>query len=226
LRLSYASAMRSRDVDRLIGVVPVRLVRRMTSPTGGPVRPPRPCPDPTSVEADTSRAKIENTGQMHVIFLDIDGVLNCKRTPNPRKLPYIVDPLLLKRFVRLVDRTAAKVVLSSTWRYDPAGLFSAKHWGVPFIDVLPDMPKRPRRDEILAWLKAHPDTHRFAVLDDEDDELDELPLFQPSAATGLTDEIVKGITIYLSGKTDRDMRCNRVKRFLQNMHAVFKGHEG
>jgi phosphatidylserine decarboxylase len=45
LRLSYASAMRSRDVDRLIGVVPVRLVRRMTSPTGGPVRPPRPCPD-------------------------------------------------------------------------------------------------------------------------------------------------------------------------------------
>ena len=80
---------------------------------------------------------------MHVIFLDIDGVLNCKRTPNPRKLPYIVDPLLLKRFVQLVDRIGAEVVLSSTWRYDPAGLFSAKHWGIPFIDVLPDMPKRP-----------------------------------------------------------------------------------
>jgi hypothetical protein len=32
---------------------------------------------------------------------------------------------------------------------------------VPFIDVLPDMPKRPRRDEILAWLKAHPNTDRF-----------------------------------------------------------------
>jgi HAD domain in Swiss Army Knife RNA repair proteins len=95
---------------------------------------------------------------MNVIFLDIDGVLNCKRTPNPRKLPYIVDPLLLKRFVQLVDRIGSEVVLSSTWRYDPAGLFSAKHWGIPFIDVLPDMPKRPRRDEILAWLKAHPDT--------------------------------------------------------------------
>jgi HAD domain in Swiss Army Knife RNA repair proteins len=163
---------------------------------------------------------------MHVIFLDIDGVLNCKRTPNPRKLPYVVDPLLLKRFLRLVDRTGAKVVLSSTWRYDPAGLFSAKHWGIPFIDVLPDIPKRPRRDEILAWLKGHPETYRFAVLDDEDDELDELPLFQPSAATGLTDEIVQGIADYLSGRTDRDMRCNRIKRFLQNMQAVFKGHEG
>ena len=160
---------------------------------------------------------------MHVIFLDIDGVLNCKRTPNPRKLPYIVDPLLLKRFVRLVDRTGAKAVLSSTWRYDPAGLFSAQYWGVPFIDVLPDMPKRPRRDEILAWLKAHPDTDRFA---DEDDELDELPLFQLSAATGLTDEIVQGIADYLSGRTDRDMRCNRIKRLLQNLQAVFKGHEG
>jgi hypothetical protein len=163
---------------------------------------------------------------MHVIFLDVDGVLNCKRTPNPRKLPYIVDPLLLKRFAQLVDRIGAEVVLSSTWRYDPAGLFSAKHWGIPFIDVLPDMPKRPRRDEILAWFEAHPDTSRFAVLDNEDDELDELPLFQPSAATGLTDEIVEGIADYLSGKTDRDMRCNRIKRLLQNMHAVFKGHEG
>jgi hypothetical protein len=163
---------------------------------------------------------------VRVTFLDIDGVLNCKRTPNPRKLPYVVDPLLLKRFLRLVDRTGAKVVLSSTWRYDPAGLFSAKYWGIPYIDVLPDMPKRPRRDEILAWLKAHPETDRFAVIDDEDDELDELPLFQPSAATGLTDKIVEGVVAYLSGKTNRDMRCSRGKRFFQNIHALLKGHEG
>jgi hypothetical protein len=87
-----------------------------------------------------------------IIFLDIDGVLNCKRTSNPRKLPYIVDRALLERFTRVVARTGADVVLSSTWRYDPAGLFSAKHWGVPFIDVIPDMPQQPRRDEIMAWL--------------------------------------------------------------------------
>lgn len=77
---------------------------------------------------------------MKIIFLDIDGVLNCEKTPNPRKLRYIVDPKLLKRFERLIERTGAKVVLSSTWRYDPAGLFSAKHWGIPFIGVTPDMP--------------------------------------------------------------------------------------
>jgi HAD domain in Swiss Army Knife RNA repair proteins len=57
--------------------------------------------------------------------------------------------------------------------------------GIPFIDVIPDMPQKPRRDEILAWLKTQGHVRRFAVLDDEDDELDELPLFQPAASQGL-----------------------------------------
>ena len=70
---------------------------------------------------------------MKVIFLDIDGVLNCHKTPNPRKFPYVIDDGLLARFRQLIERTGASVVLSSTWRYDPAGIFSAKHYGVPFI---------------------------------------------------------------------------------------------
>jgi histidinol phosphatase-like enzyme len=38
---------------------------------------------------------------MKVIFLDIDGVLNCDKTPNPRKFPYIVDKkLLVKKAIR------------------------------------------------------------------------------------------------------------------------------
>jgi hypothetical protein len=163
---------------------------------------------------------------MRVIFLDIDGVLNCKGTPNPRKLPYVVDAVLLKRLLQLLDRTGAKAVLSSTWRYDPAGLFSAHQSGVPFIDVVPDMPKQPRRDEILAWLMAHPEIKRFAVIDDEDDELDDLPLFQPNPATGLTDQIVEGVAAYLLGNTDRDMRCSRIKRFLQNVTTALRGHQG
>jgi hypothetical protein len=163
---------------------------------------------------------------MKVIFLDIDGVLNSANTPNPRKFPYIVDPKLLKRFKRLLQRTGAKVVLSSTWRYDPAGIFSAKHWGIPFIDVIPDMPKRPRRDEVLAWLKAHPKVKRFVIIDDEDDELDELPLFQPSPDIGLTEKMVKGVTEFLAGRTDKDMRRNAVVRALQNVKSIFKGHEG
>ena len=56
---------------------------------------------------------------MKVIFLDIDGVLNCSKTPNPKTLPYIVDRRLLRRLIRVVDQTSAKIVLPSTWRYDP-----------------------------------------------------------------------------------------------------------
>lgn len=64
------------------------------------------------------------------------------------------------------------------------------------------------------------------MLDDEDDGLDRLPLFQPSASTGLTDKITKGAANYLDGKTDADMRCNAVVRVLQNIGSAFKGHEG
>jgi hypothetical protein len=62
---------------------------------------------------------------MKIIFLDIDGVLNCDETPNPRKFPYIIDKKLLTRLRNLLERTNAKVVLSSSWRCDPIGLLAA-----------------------------------------------------------------------------------------------------
>ncbi len=107
---------------------------------------------------------------MKVIFLDIDGVLNCRRTPNSRKFPYIVDRKLLARLKRLLRRTGAKIVLTSSWRLDPIGRLAAKHFGIPCIGWLPDLPKRPRRDEILKWLANHPKVSRYVVIDDEDDE--------------------------------------------------------
>lgn len=45
---------------------------------------------------------------MKVIFLDIDGVLNSDETPNPRKFPYVVDPVLLKRSNSVLMMTDAK----------------------------------------------------------------------------------------------------------------------
>jgi HAD domain in Swiss Army Knife RNA repair proteins len=159
---------------------------------------------------------------MKIIFLDIDGVLNCNNTPNPRNFPYVVDKKLLARLKKLLDRTGAKVVLTSSWRLDPIGIFAAKHWGVPLMDVCPDMPKRPRRDEVLTWLSRHPKVTRYAIIDDEDDELDGLPLFQPSCKTGITAEIMKGVEKYLSGKTEHTMRASLLVRAGQNIHALFK----
>src|SRR4029079_4332957 len=115
-----------------------------------------------------------------------------------------------------------KVVLSSSWRLDPVGLFADKYWGVPFIDALPDFPNKSRRDEILSWLPAHPTVTRYAIIDDEDDGLDDMPLFQPSSKTVITGEIVKGVDTYLSGASDKTMRASLLVRAGQNIHSLFK----
>src|SRR5438105_2395976 len=73
-------------------------------------------------------------GQMKTIFLDIDGVLNCKQTPNPRKFPFIVDPALLARLRRLIELTGAQIVLTSNWRFDPVGMLAVKYYEVPCAD--------------------------------------------------------------------------------------------
>ncbi len=88
------------------------------------------------------------------------------------------------------------------------------------------MPTQPRREEVLAWLNEHPDVDRYAVIDDEDDDLDDLPLFQPSVRTGLTPEIAAGVADYLERKTDRDMRCARITRVFQNIYASLRQHQG
>jgi HAD domain in Swiss Army Knife RNA repair proteins len=158
---------------------------------------------------------------MKIIFLDIDGVLNSKKTPNPRKFPYVVDPKLLRLLVGLIEKTDAKIVLSSTWRLDPIAIMAAKYWGVPVFDLCPDMPDRPRRDEITEWIAAHSDVTRFAVIDDEDDELDHLPLFQPFPQTGLDAEVVDRVSMYLNGSSDQTMRRGRLERAFQNVRSVF-----
>ena len=163
---------------------------------------------------------------MKVVFLDIDGVLNCKRTPNPRKFPFIVDAVLRRRLERLLRVTGAQVVLSSSWRFDPAGIFSANYYGVPYSDTIPDLPDQPRCDEILAWLREHPEVERYIVIDDEDDELDPLPLFQPWRGTGLTDEMVDAAADYLNNMTDKDMRHNKIVRMFQNLASSLVGHKG
>jgi hypothetical protein len=160
--------------------------------------------------------------QVKVIFLDIDGVLNCKKTPNPLELPYIVDRRLLRIFLRMVTRARAKVVLISDWRHDPAGLFSARYWGIRYVDIVPYLPKRSRGEQILLWLRKHPNVKRYVVIDDDDDQLDNLPLFQPSASKGISAKIANGVVKYLQGKTDKDMRSGALVRTVENVRKRLK----
>jgi hypothetical protein len=63
---------------------------------------------------------------------------------------------------------------------------------------------------------------RYAVIDDEDDGLDDMPLFQPSSKTGLSSEIAEGVRRYLARETNETMRANVLVRLGQNVHSLFK----
>ena len=54
---------------------------------------------------------------MRVIFLDVDGVLNCRHTRTRTSDGWcFVDDYLVRRLRELVVRSGARLVLSSTWR--------------------------------------------------------------------------------------------------------------
>ena len=113
----------------------------------------------------------------------------------------------VKRLAKIIKKTDAKVVMSSTWR----GMF----WKVPYnekthdqkklvdllnkynievIDITPKSPDGRRDKEILAWLSKHEDeVENFAILDDERFDLEcfvDSNLVQTSSV--LKGNIIKG----------------------------------
>lgn len=49
-----------------------------------------------------------------IIFLDVDGVLNCRDYINDETND--IDPLKVQMIADLCDKTNAKVVITSSWR--------------------------------------------------------------------------------------------------------------
>lgn len=125
--------------------------------------------------------------KIKVIFLDIDGVLNIISQDHD-----IFGGVFHKHFVvnlkRIIDNTGAKIVISSTWRYD--GLKKMKdmwvHRELPgeVIDITPDTydlvnlglfryyDEVDRGHEISFWLEQHPEVENYVILDDDNDMLD------------------------------------------------------
>ena len=124
---------------------------------------------------------------MDAIFLDIDGVLATPLSDRLnallRRMPFdqLFDPAALWQLRRLVHRTGAAVVLSSTWRdglYIPecrpltiaslptqSNVLAAN--GTPICDATPMLYAGGKGREIAAWLARHP-CRRFVILDDHD----------------------------------------------------------
>lgn len=142
---------------------------------------------------------------MKVIFLDIDGVLATRSSISTwsqrmrdlvasgsaedlaleidtRKSPGgnagELDKACVKHFLRLLELTDAKVVISSTWRYDKRNdklwqdLFGPRWIGKTGSDL-----DAGRGSEIKLWLDKHPEITQFVILDDEDSDMGEMMKF-------------------------------------------------
>ena len=109
---------------------------------------------------------------MKVIFLDVDGVLNSAQDGYSIRLR---TDSHLKLLQRIVKKTGAKIVLSSSWRigFTPASrnlLARFKEYGLELMDCTPELPGSCRGDEIRQWLTDNVynyDIENFVILDDE-----------------------------------------------------------
>jgi hypothetical protein len=136
---------------------------------------------------------------MRVVFIDIDGVLNCANEADTVR--GLVRPRqdLIALLDDLTDRTGAKIVLASTWRCDPKAVEVARLTGLKFIDTLDDQGSGERGEFIRKWLSKHPEVQRYVVIDDHASEHAGLPLFQCETDVGLTPELVDDIVDYFEG---------------------------
>ena len=124
---------------------------------------------------------------MHVFFLDIDGVLNTNSDKE-------ISTDKLKLLSELVSKTGADVVLSSSWRNwwnnpktNIPGSFIIK-WKKQFLDnnlsiTLTTELECPKNLSIEKFIMQH-DVKRFVVLDDE--PIDTANLVQTNGDIGLT----------------------------------------
>lgn len=138
--------------------------------------------------------------KLKICFVDVDGVLNgynfwtylgwriacllpIRIREFYRKISNVsgVHERKVKRLAKIVHKTGAKVVMSSTWRgyfwkvpYDKKTGNQKKltdllnKYNIEVIDITPKSLDGRRDKEILAWLSQHEDeVESYVILDDE-----------------------------------------------------------
>ena len=139
---------------------------------------------------------------MKVLFLDIDGVVNCRDTKQRYRRVFIgIDPHMASLVGKIVLDTDCTVVLSSSWRnFHDDGIEEISRQVTPIHHVTPRLPEGIRGEEIQAWLDDHPEVTRYAILDDDVRMLEsQRPhFFQTSLDTGITKEIAEAVTNHLN----------------------------
>jgi hypothetical protein len=163
--------------------------------------------------ASIGRQRIRSGGDavswrtMKVLFLDFDGVLNSYEfmRSSPGRLDRL-DPAAVSRLNAIVDRSGAKVVISSTWRLKRSldeirRLLAELGFRGEVIGRTPDLvghglvdPYVARCQEIQTWIDGHGEPlESFAILDDA--YLEEVAQFlvRTETETGLLDEHVVAV---------------------------------
>lgn len=144
---------------------------------------------------------------MRVIFLDVDGVLNCRHTRTRTSDGWcFVDDYLVRRLRELVVRSGARLVLSSTWRegwhQEDESLNDVsftelrdkfREFGIEIFDRTGEMRQCRWQSiqEYMARPREDPIEH-YVIIDDWDD-MGEYSnhLVWTNPSTGLTDEDVE-----------------------------------
>jgi hypothetical protein len=115
-----------------------------------------------------------------VIFLDFDGVLNSSRFYAVRPShEFKLDRVAVSRVNELLERTGAKVVVSSVWRIGRSvealqDVLEEYGFRGRVIGRTPQLRAAVRGEEIREWLTTHPniDVTSFVIIDDDADMVD------------------------------------------------------
>jgi hypothetical protein len=136
---------------------------------------------------------------LKVLFLDIDGVVNNKRTKENFEGFMAIDPAMAALVQRIVRNTGCEIVLSSSWRLFRNGREEIESKICKFADITPIL-HAPRGYEIKVWLTRHPEIEHYAILDDAESILPEqrANLFQTTWESGLTEDIALAVEKHLN----------------------------
>jgi hypothetical protein len=137
-----------------------------------------------------------------VLFLDIDGVVNNKRTEKKFRKLMAIDPAMVALVQRIVQNTGCEIVLSSSWRLFQNGRDEVERKVCKFADITPIL-HAPRGYEIKVWLTLHPEIQHYAILDGAGSILPEqrANFFQTTWESGLTEDIALAVEKHLNEET-------------------------
>ena len=121
-----------------------------------------------------------NTAKKKLIFLDVDGVLNSwtywkNLSPDAQYELRHIDGNAIKKLKRIVDKTGAEIVVSSTWRKfnEDMHILATRLsvYGLNIMSKTPVLYNKERGHEITAWFESHPEYKdaTYVILDDDAD---------------------------------------------------------